>query len=96
MDLYNRHGHTRASAGAVAQLGAEQDIELIALGRAQTADPGGRALSWTLPRRVPSRPSATASTSGCAESASRSRPHQQRGDISPVGMIDRVDAGSSS
>jgi len=95
MDLYIVTGHTKGLGQAlVAQLGAEQDIELIALGRARDGPiPGGAQLFVDL---ADSR--AVEATFDRVEERLRGKRFAKAvlvnnaGVISPVGMVDRVEA----
>ena len=95
MDLYIVTGHTRGLGHAlVAQLGAEPDIDLIALGRARDGPiPGGAQLFVDL---ADSR--AVEAAFDRVEERLRGRRFAKAvlvnnaGVISPVGMLDRVEA----
>lgn len=95
MDLYIVTGHTKGLGQAlVAQLGAEPDIELIALGRAKDGPiPGGAQLFVDL---ADSR--AVEATFDRVEERLRGKRFAKAvlvnnaGVISPVGMVDRVEA----
>ena len=95
MDLYIVTGHTRGLGQAlVAQLGAEPDIDLVALGRARDGPiPGGAQLFVDL---ADSR--AVEAAFDRVEERLRGRRFAKAvlvnnaGVISPVGMVDRVEA----
>ena len=95
MDLYIVTGHTRGLGQAlVAQLGAEPDIDLVALGRAKDGPiPGGAQLFVDL---ADSR--AVEAAFDRVEERLRGRRFAKAvlvnnaGVISPVGMVDRIDA----
>ncbi len=95
MDLYIVTGHTRGLGQAlVAQLGAEPDIDLVALGRAKDGPiPGGAQLFVDL---ADSR--AVEAAFDRVEERLRGRRFAKAvlvnnaGVISPVGMVDRVEA----
>ncbi|NJD87054.1 MAG: SDR family NAD(P)-dependent oxidoreductase, partial [Betaproteobacteria bacterium] len=95
MDLYIVTGHTKGLGQAlVQQLGVEQDVELIALGRAPDGPiPGGAQLFVDL-----SAPRAVDAVCDRIEERLRGKRYAKAvlinnaGVISPVGMLDRVDA----
>lgn len=95
MDLYIVTGHTKGLGQAlVAQLGAEPDIDLIALGRAKDGPiPGGAQLFVDL-----ADPGAVEAAFDRVEERLRGKRFAKAvlvnnaGVISPVGMVDRVDA----
>jgi benzil reductase ((S)-benzoin forming) len=95
MDLYIVTGHTKGLGRAlVEQLGREPDIELIALGRAPDGPiPGGAQLFVDL-----AAPRAVESACDRIEERLRGKRYgkavlvNNAGVISPVGMLDRVDA----
>ena len=96
MNLFIVTGHTKGLGHAlVAQLGAEQDIELIALGRAADGPiPGGAQLNVDL---ADARAIAEVFDRLVERLAGRRFAKavliNNAGVISPVGMVDRVDAG---